>query len=360
MTIIAAIFSLLNTDVSMALAIFTASLVLARLSVMLIDKYGSRPAKASGTTLGDDIMSSMKTPVFLAILVIGLQSALARSGLFANGVLANRIFYSLWITLGALVFIRLGSAFLKWLDEEAPARQKLMFREILPIIRQTWRLTIVAIAALMILDGFDVSITPLLASLGIAGLAVALAFQDTLANFFAGVYIVADRPIQMGDYVVLEPGNEGYVERIGWRSTRIRTLGNNTIVVPNSKLAQSTIKNYSFPSRETALAIDCSVAYGSDLGEVEKVTVDVAKQVLSETKGGMKDFEPFVRYSSFGESGINFSAILRVEEFADKSLVTHEFIKALHERYQKAGIGIPYPRRHVYLEDAGKTKKKAK
>lgn len=357
MTITTAVFSLANVDVLAALAIFVLSLLFAKLSTVLMDGYIS---KIASKTLHDDAMFSMKTPVFLAILVIGLQSALARSGLLANGISVNRIFYGLWITLGALVFIRLGSAFLKWLDEEAPARQKLMFREILPIVRQTWRLTVVAIAVLMILDGFDIRITPLLASLGIAGLAVALAFQDTLANFFAGVYIAADRPIQTGDYVVLEPGNEGYVERIGWRSTRIRTLGNNTIIVPNSKLAQSTIKNYSFPSKETALAIDCSVAYGSDLREVEKATVEVAKKVLSGTKGGMKNFEPFIRYTSFGESGINFSAILRVEEFADKSFVAHEFIKALHERYQKEGIEIPYPKRHVYLEDAGKTKKKAK
>ncbi len=358
MAIMTAVFSLVNADFVAAFAIFAVSLVFAKFSAMLMEGYKSKIASRTKTTLDDDVITAMETPVFFAILLAGFQAAVARSYVFSGYAPLSRIFYGLWVVVAAFFIIRIGTTFLKWFDETAPERQKLMLKEIFPIIKQTWRLTVVAIAALMILDGFDVRITPLLASLGIAGLAVALAFQDTLANFFAGVYIAADRPVQTGDYVVLEPGNEGYVERIGWRSTRIRTLGNNTIIVPNSKLAQSTIKNYSFPSKETALAMDCSVAYGSDLEKAEKVTVDVAKKVLSETKGGVKNFEPFIRYTSFGESGINFSAILRVEEFADKSLVAHEFIKALHERYLKEGIEIPYPKRHVYLEDIGSGGKK--
>lgn len=362
MSITTAVFSLANADFLAALGIFVFSLVLAKVSVMLMELYKSKIASMTKTTLDDDVIAAMETPVVFAIILAGFHTAILRSNLFpfSDHVLLGRILYSLWVVVAAFFIIRIGTTFLKWFDEKAPERQKLMLKEIFPIVKQTWRLTVVAIAVLMILDGFDVSITPLLASLGIAGLAVALAFQDTLANFFAGVYIVADRPVQTGDYVVLEPGSEGYVERIGWRSTRIRTLGNNTIVVPNSKLAQSTIKNYSFPSKETALAMDCSVAYGSDLGRVEKVTVEVAKKVLSKTEGGMKNFEPFIRYTSFGESGINFSAILRVDEFADKSLVAHEFVKALHERYLKEGIEIPYPKRHVYLEDLGGGKKKSK
>lgn len=337
-----------------SLGIFVASLLMARLSGVFIENYLSKIAARTATNLDDRILKSAKTPVFFAILLIGTQVAVLGSGL-ENIIPASQIFYGLWVTLVAFVLISEGGAFLNWVDDESRARPGGgAFGDILPVISHIWKLVVVVIAVLMVLDNFGAKITPLLASLGIAGLAVALAFQDTLANFFAGMYIVADRPIKIGDFIRLDTGDDGYVEKIGWRSTRIKTMKNNFVIVPNSKLAQSVIKNYYSPTRDMSVVVDCSVAYESDLAKVEKITVEVARTVLKETKGGIKEFEPFIRYHTFGDSGIAFSVILRVEKYDDRYPVVHEFIKALHERYQREGIEIPYPKRHVYLEDLGR------
>lgn len=209
------------------------------------------------------------------------------------------------------------------------------------VIKTLYRSALLMFAGLIVLDRLKITITPFLASLGIGGIVVALALQDTLANFFSGIYLFFDKPVKIGDYVKLESGEEGYVAQVGWHSTRIQMLSNNVVIVSNSKLSGSRITNYYLPEREVAVLVNLGVAHQSDLDKVEKVTVEVAKEVLRETKGGVKEFEPFVRYNRFGESGINFTVILRADEYADQYLIIHEFIKQLHRRYKTEGIRTP-------------------
>ncbi len=206
------------------------------------------------------------------------------------------------------------------------------------VIKTLYRSALLIFAGLIILDRLKITITPFLASLGIGGIVVALALQDTLANFFSGIYLFFDKPIRIGDYVKLESGEEGYVAQVGWHSTRIQMLSNNVVIVSNSKLSGSRITNFYLPEQEVAVLVNLGVAHQSDLDKVEKVTVEVAKEVLHETKGGVKEFEPFIRYNRIGESGINFTVILRADEYADQYLIIHEFIKRLHRRYKTDGI----------------------
>lgn len=219
------------------------------------------------------------------------------------------------------------------------------------VIKTLYRIIVIGFISLIILDRLRITITPFLASLGIGGLVVALALQDTLANFFSGIYILFDKPIRIGDYIMLESGQEGYVQHIGWRSTRIRMLPNNILVIPNSKLVGSQITNFYLPETEMAVLVQVGVSYQSDLEKVEKVTIEVAKQVLQEVEGGVKEFEPFIRYHTFSDFSINFTVILRAKEYVYKYLITHEFMKRLHRRYQQEGIEIPFPIRTVYLKD---------
>jgi small-conductance mechanosensitive channel len=209
------------------------------------------------------------------------------------------------------------------------------------------KIIFVAVGAMIILDNLGISITPILTTLGIGSLAVAIALQDTLGNFFAGLYIKADRFIEVGQYVRLESGDEGYVHHIGWRSTRIRMLPNNMVIVPNNKIVQSIITNYYMPDPELAVLVQVGVHYDSDLKKVERVTSEVAKEVLQEVPGGVTTFEPFIRYHTFADSSINFTVILRGREFTDNFLIKHEFIKRLQARYQEEGITIPFPIRTI-------------
>ncbi len=216
------------------------------------------------------------------------------------------------------------------------------------------KIVLVVVGGMLLLDNAGISVTPLLTTLGIGSLAVAIALQDTLGNAFAGLHIQADRPIEPGQFIRLETGEEGYVEWIGWRSTRIRMLPNKTAVVPNSKLVQSTIINYDLPDPELAVLVEVSVHYDSDLSKVEGVTCEVGKKVLQSVTGGVPEFEPFIRYHTFNRSSIDFTVILRAQRFVDNYLIKHEFIKALHDRYRKDGIVIPFPIRTVHFAADGK------
>jgi small-conductance mechanosensitive channel len=218
------------------------------------------------------------------------------------------------------------------------------------IITNLAKLLVFVLGVLIILQSLGISITPVLTALGVGGLAVALALQDTLSNLFSGLYLIVSRQIKPGDYIKLDSGEEGYVADISWRNTTIRALANNMIVVPNSKLAAAIITNYNQPGKEMGLIIPVGVSYDSDLEYVEQVTLEVAKEVMRLTPGSAPEFEPAVRFHTFGESSIDFSVILRVREFVDQYLLKHHFIKRLHERYRQAGIEIPFPIRTVYIK----------
>jgi small-conductance mechanosensitive channel len=209
------------------------------------------------------------------------------------------------------------------------------------------RVFIIGIGVLIFLDLLGVSITPILASLGIGSFAVALALQDTLSNFFAGIYVAVDKPVQAGDFIRLENGEEGYVVEVGWRSTRIRTLPNNVVIIPNAKLMGSILTNYYLPDKEIEVSLDVGVDYRSDLTRVEQVVCDVAREVLKKVPGAVSSFEPAVRFHAFADSSVNFKVVMRAKEFSDSYLIKHEFIKALHARFKKEGIVIPYPVRTV-------------
>jgi small-conductance mechanosensitive channel len=214
-----------------------------------------------------------------------------------------------------------------------------------------WAL-IASLGLLVILNGLGLSITPMLTALGVGGLAVALALQEPLANFFAGLFITLAGQIRVGDYIKLDSGQEGYVVDFSWRSTRLRMLANNLVVVPNAKLAQAIVVNHHLPSQDLAVLVDVGVDYASDLSHVERVVMNVGREVMTQVAGGVREFEPFIRYHTFADSSVNFTVILRATEFVDQYLITHEFVKRLHSRFQREGIAIPFPIRTLVYRAA--------
>jgi small-conductance mechanosensitive channel len=202
------------------------------------------------------------------------------------------------------------------------------------------RMVVIALGIMIILQTFGVSVTPALTALGIGGLAIGLALQDTLANFFAGIHILSSRQVRPGDYVKLATGEEGYIQDVTWRYTTIRQLSNNLTIVPNSKLASTTLTNYYLPVMETAVLVPATVENDSDLSRVETVSIEVARAAMEAVAGGVDGFEPFVRFNGFGKPGIAFTVVMRSREIVDQHLLQHEFIKRLQERYRAEGIKL--------------------
>jgi small-conductance mechanosensitive channel len=221
----------------------------------------------------------------------------------------------------------------------------------LGLIRGAARGVVIGLAILVFLDSVGISITPLIASLGIGTAAVALALQDTLANLFAGIYMMAEKPIEAGHFIQLESSEQGHVEHVGWRSTQIRMLGDTMVVVPNSKLAGSVITNFSLPNTELGFAVDAGVDYASDLERVEAITLEVARQVMNRVDGAAPEFEPYMRFHSFADSSVNFKIWLMARNYVASLKVKHEFIKCLHSRYKQEGIVIPSPVRTIDLPE---------
>jgi small-conductance mechanosensitive channel len=218
------------------------------------------------------------------------------------------------------------------------------------IITNIIRIAVFVTGILVILQSLGISVTPLLTALGVGGLAVALALQDTLSNLFSGIQVIASRQVKTGDYIRLNSGEEGFVTDITWRNTTIRMLSNSIIVVPNSKIATTILTNFNLPEKEISLRIEVGVSYSSDLEKVEQVCLSAAKEFVLATEGTVKEFEPAVRFNTFADSGVNLAVVFRIQEFSLQFEIKHKFMKVLHKRFREEGIEIPFPTRTVYLK----------
>ncbi|MFH1246766.1 MAG: mechanosensitive ion channel family protein [Candidatus Micrarchaeota archaeon] len=337
-------------DVVILFATIAISLIASKIIYHLLIISAKKITVKTKTILDDKIVAAIENPLHFALLIFGLHFGIGYTSINSFTIKAT-VFEIAIILLVAYTLSKLLDATIAWYNEEVAAKSKHKMDEVISTAKRIGHIIIIVLAATMILRSLGVEITPIIAALGIGGLAIALAFQDTLSNFFAGVYLTVDRPVKIGDYIELENGQKGYAVSIGWRSTQIRTLANNLIIVPNSKMAQATIVNYYAPTPDMSIVIPCSVSYNSDLEKVEKITIETARLVQKKTKGSVPNFDPFIRYNTFGDNGIHFSIILRVKEFTDQYLITHEFVKALHAAYKKAGIEIPFPQRTVHFID---------
>jgi small-conductance mechanosensitive channel len=298
-----------------------------------------RVAARTRWTWDDVLVQALSTPLLIAILASGLLVFGRILPLEPEGDRAFDVLLAFSIALALVLFVdRAARGALDRLAAGSPVLQGAR-----GLIQAGIRAVIVGIGLLIFLDSIGISITPILASLGVGSLAVALALQDTLANLFAGVYMIADKPIEPGHLVKLPTGEEGYVTKVGWRSTWIRMLNNNMLVIPNSKLAGAAIINYDLPDRAINVIIQAGVHFESDLDKVERVTLEVARDVLRSVPGGVPGAEPSLRFLDVGDWAIHLQVTLRAQNFESMPLVRHEFVKRLVPRYRQEGIVVPYP-----------------
>ena len=340
--------------------VIAGSFVLGSILVALVALWIQRTvvARAYRTTkseLDDLIFRSLESPLMLAVIVAGLYAAtlvvlrsdaleLSQKALAYYIGKTNDIFKAILTLIVAFGALRLLNIVARWYATSVAPRGTAYQVEVL---KKLVNIAVWALVAVLVLGQLGYKVNALLATLGIGGLAVALALQDTLSNIFAGFYVMADKSIKVGDYVKLDSGDEGFVEEVGWRNTRIRLWANNMVLIPNAKLIQSVLTNYDMPQQQLSVYVRCGVSYDSDLEHVERVTIDVAKQILQDVPGAVKEYDPVVRYKEFGDSNINFVVVLRAKEVASQYLIHHEFIKALHSRYREEGIEISYPVRVI-------------
>lgn len=308
-----------------------------------------RRAATTMTQLDDILIRTLSGPFMIWMLILGVHLGV-QSSQFPQPVLhlSARILLILWVISLTIAGVRLAGDLVRYYGGQLQGA--------LPVTSLTEnlaRLVVASVGILILLKSIGLEITPILAGLGVGGLAVALALQNTLSNLFAGFYVSLAGQIRVGDYIRLNSGEEGFVTDITWRSTAIRALQNNLVIIPNSKLAEAVVTNFHLPEKRMAVPIAVGVSYDSDPDHVERVLREVAENGALEIPGLLSDPPPVVRFNpGFGDSALNFTLICHVAEFTDQFLVQHELRKRILKRFRQEGIEIPYPVRSVYLRRA--------
>ncbi len=307
-----------------------------------------RWAEGTKTRIDDITISSLRGPSALWAVALGIYLGIAFSDLPERHIL----YISKLIHVIVILSVTFAAANLSGRIFKRYIQQSNLPLPTTGLAYGLLKGIIITIGVLIVLGVLGISITPLITALGVGGLAVALALQDTLANLFAGIHILIEKSIRVGDFIKLESGQEGYVQDITWRTTRVRMLPNNMVVIPNSKLAQSVVTNYYFPEKRMSLPIPVSVSYSSDPEQVERILVEEAKKGAADIPGLLAEPEPFVRFiPGFGDSSLDFTLNCQVAEFTDQYLAQHELRKRIFKRFKEAGIEIPFPHRTVYVRE---------
>jgi small-conductance mechanosensitive channel len=303
-------------------------------------------------SLGRELVyKSLDQILFLWFFLAGLLGAIATAPYIDPKIIdpgirttiRNGIFV-LWAFSVIVILARLSGTYISIFLQRRAGTSVSLFSTII-------KTAVIVLGSLTILQAVGVNVTPVIAALGIGGLAVSLAVKDTLENLMAGLSLLISKQVKTGDYIRLDSTYEGYVVDINWRNTTIRQLSNNIIFIPNSKLASSIFTNFHLPAKEISLSVGAAVGYGSDLEKVEQITLEVAKETMREVSPDFVTKEPKVRFQDFGDFCINFTVSMHVPEFVDQFTAKHLFIKKLNQRYTQDGIRVPFPTRELYVLD---------
>ncbi len=358
------LFSSDNSPYLTAIVIAIVAVVLAvalQILVKVLLKRNDPGNLEDGGTTRYRIIDACDGPIILLVLLIGGTSAVGaalkhwQSGVNLDtdiALLGQRTGSVIAIAVVSFMLVRVANVLFAWyLTTFAATTATRLDDQLLPPVRRLTPLVIYSIALLLALAVFDIAITPLLATLGIGGIAIALAAQPTLSNYFAGTYVISEGEIHVGDFIEIEGGPSGYVEAISWRSTKVRSFFNNLIIIPNSMMAENMITNYSRPAPAINVIVNCGVSYSSDLQQVQDIAITAARELAIESEHAVTNSEPSFGFDTFGDSNIDFWVFIQATDRIGGWYLKSDLIKLIHQRFNDAGIAINYPIRHLVVDD---------
>ena len=337
-------------DPVIAIAVVLIAMLVAALVHLVVFPLGMHLTNHTPTELDGILIRAVRWPVNVGIVVLGIYLSLSLSLDLPDSVqgfidLAAR-------ASGALLFVvlfgRLVSRGMDWaIEQQDQKARRTVDTRLLMMLRRVLVVLIYGLGLLLVINTLGIPISPLIAGLGLGGVAVALAIQPTLSNLFAGTYVMTEGVVSPGDYIEMEGGVAGYVLEVGWRSTRLRTWSNTLVVVPNSRFAETIITNYYEPTPPVNVYLTCGVSYDSDLARVEAVSIDVMNQVLDGSPHGVKEYGAYFGYENFGESNVDFWLFVQARDRLASFELRSELINNLHRRFDDEGIVINYPVRSL-------------
>lgn len=337
----------LSNEYFIALGILLAAMVVALLVNVIVTKVLYRLASKTHTKLDDAIIAAIQKPLFFSVVLAGIAFALRR---FDLGETWLFVVDGVALTLGILVWasaaMRIGHDVLETLAARIDDFRFVQPRT-LPLFEISVKILIVGSAAYSLLLAWDVDVTAWLASAGILGIAIGFAAKDTLSNFFAGIFIVADAPYKIGDFIILDSGERGRVTDIGIRSTRLLTRDDIEIILPNAAIGNAKVINETGgPEEYERVRVDVGVAYGSDIDQVR----EVLEQIARNSQYLVPEPAPRVRFRKLGDSALEFQLMGWIAEPVLRGRALDELNSAVYKRFGEVGIRIPFPQRTVHMQ----------
>lgn len=331
-----------------AVVVFVLLLVVFRVLLLIFSKLFLKLASKTKTDADDIFVQRSSTPLTFLALLISIRVAIHEIGLGDTLILnlERAIHSGIVIAIGYIIYLMV-QLFLIAGWSKVSSRSKIKVDQTLSSVFHNFlRVTLILLAFIYILNIWGVEVLPLIGALGVAGIAVALALQPTLSNIFSGISMILDKSVRVGDWVVLDSTTTGVIQKIGIRSTQVKSFDNEVHIVPNTKLADSVIQNVSLPDPRARVVINFGVAYGSDVDKVRELVLKEIKKITNV----VEDPEPFVRFIAMADSSLNFKAYFHVKSFEDRFSAIDEANTRIYKALNKAGISIPFPQMDVHIK----------
>jgi len=329
--------------------VFAGFFIAAKITYLFLTHLVARLTRKTTTQLDDMILSRVKGPIYYLIILAGLSAALEVLPLVpVVKVNLSRVVASIIIVISCYLAASIINLTVKtWFDQRKAILGKVKEQELIIISRKILNFIIFILLFIFILKLWQIEVTPLIASLGIAGFILGFALKDIFANIFGGVALIADKSFKIGDFIKLDTGEMGEIIDIGLRSTRIKSFEEgNEIIVPNSTLIMSKITNYGRPMVNLKMVIKIGVAYGSDVGKVKEVLLDC----VTKLKEVLKDPPPRVYFMEMADFSLNFRIVFWIRDFRDRFDIQDRVISSAYQELGVQGIKIPFPTRTIYME----------
>tara|TARA_B100000686_G_scaffold246397_1_gene255790 strand:+ start:57 stop:1121 length:1065 start_codon:yes stop_codon:yes gene_type:complete len=335
-----------SNTVFRGLALVVVSIMVAKLVDVIFTLIFKRVVKTTKTTLDDRILQLLHKPIFYSILFVGFILSIKTVGFpehveFALIGILKTITIIIWL----FVISRILVMSMDWASKQT-ASNKVLQKNTLPLFNNLGKIAIGLFGAYFIFLSWGININGILASAGVLGVVLGLAAKDTVSNFFAGIFLMADAPFKEGDYILLDTGERGYVKKMGLRSTRFMTRDDIEITIPNSVIAASKIVNESGgPGEIERVRITLMIAYGSSLDEVKELLIDIANR----EENVLNQPEPRVRFREFADHGLKIQLLFWIQNPEKRGRTVDAVNTEIYKQMAASGISIPYPTMNVHL-----------
>ena len=327
------------------LLILVITLIIAYLAKIILKKILKPLAKKTKTKIDDLIIKSLSSIIFYIVLLLGLKVGLQQFEF--KTTIHDSLINTLLILVVSLLLLKIIGNFAKQWTKEWKFKTKTTADErLIPFLQKILKAIVIILAVIFVFNAWKINISPLLATAGIAGLAVGLAIKDSLSNILGGLQLVLDKTFKVGDKVQLESGEMGVILDIGLRSTKLKTYDNEVIFIPNGYLANAKIKNFTQPDFSIRVNVNFGVEYGTDTEKTQQVVLEAIKKIETVVEKP----EPRVQFLKMSDFSLDFVARAWVKSYTEAYSTQLKMTDEIYNALNKANIGIPFPTRTVYTK----------